>query len=258
MNRLRRISMLCRVGIVYAWFGGSIAVTTYLVVPLARWAGIGPRDEDLLTQRCLHYAARSLRAVVVGLGILELTQSGMERLTRGGPLLVVANHPSSLDASFLIAWMPQVDNVAERQWANAPVIGAAIAKAGHLRNDHPRAVIEDGVRRLEAGRRLLIFPEGTRSPAGALHPFHRGAARLALGSGCDIVPVVIRCDPPFGLKGRPWYDIPSETPKMSITVGDAIAVEQYLDGGESPGVAARKVTRGLREYFLRELNYADC
>src|SRR5690606_25904178 len=110
----------------------------------ARLLRIGPREVDLLTQRCLHYAARSLRRLVVGLGIVELTQSGIEKLAQPGPLLIVSNHPSNLDASFLIASMPQVDNVAEVSWAEAPIVGKAIAMAGHLRNDHPRMVIEEG------------------------------------------------------------------------------------------------------------------
>ncbi len=257
MIALRRISRLLRVGLAYATFGGSIAVTTNVVVPLLWLTGIGPPDEGLLTQRCLHYVARMVRRVVLQLGIVELSQFGMEKLAQPGPLLVVANHPSNLDATFLIAWMPQVDNVAEMRWAKSLIIGKAVAKAGHLRNDHPRMVVEEGGRRLRQGRRLLIFPEGTRSPPRALHPFHRGAARIAVAAGCGVLPVVIRCDPPFGLKGQAWYDIPMETPRMSISVGEIISVSSFLDGGESPGVAARKITQGLRDYFLRELNYAD-
>jgi hypothetical protein len=44
---------------------------------------------------------------------------------------------------------------------------------------------------------------------------------------------------------------------MSISVGEPIAVGMLVDEGDSRGVAARKVNDALREYFLRELNYAD-
>jgi 1-acyl-sn-glycerol-3-phosphate acyltransferase len=45
---------------------------------------------------------------------------------------------------------------------------------------------------LERGRTVLIFPEGTRSPTGQLQAFRDGAFRLAIDSGCPVVPVVIR------------------------------------------------------------------
>lgn len=252
-----QLGRIIRVALVYATFGAGIAATTHCLVPVARLLRIGPRQPDVLTQLCLHRVARLVRWLVTALGVVELELSGTAGLAQPGPRLVVANHPTSLDATLLIAVMSQVDNIAEVSWAESPIIGRAIALAGHLRNDNPRQVIEEGTRRLWAGRRMLIFPEGTRSPAGALHPFQRGAARIALASGCDFVPVVIRCQPPVGLKGKAWYDIPEVTPRMSITVGEAIAPASFLDGGESPGVAARKITKGLREYFLRELEYAD-
>ena len=37
-----------------------------------------------------------------------------------------------------------------------------------------------------------MFPEGTRSPDGAIHEFKSGAGYLALRSGCDVLPVLIR------------------------------------------------------------------
>jgi 1-acyl-sn-glycerol-3-phosphate acyltransferase len=162
-----------------------------------------------------------------------------------------------LDATLVVALLRQLDTVVEMSWAEAPIVAGAVARAGYLRNDSARKVVEEGAARLRAGRRLLIFPEGSRSPAGSLHPFRRGAARIALASGCDPVPLVIRCDPPIGLKGKAWYDIPKGTPKMSISVGEPVAVETLVDEGDSRGVAARKINEALRDYFLRELSYAD-
>jgi 1-acyl-sn-glycerol-3-phosphate acyltransferase len=39
---------------------------------------------------------------------------------------------------------------------------------------------------------LIIFPEGRRSPTGALLPFKKGAFVLAIGAGLPVVPVVCR------------------------------------------------------------------
>jgi len=47
------------------------------------------------------------------------------------------------------------------------------------------------VRDLQAGRSLVIFPEGTRSQSGKLQRFKDGSFKLATRSGATIVPVTI-------------------------------------------------------------------
>ncbi len=248
---------ILRVGLVYLTFGVAVALLTQVWIPIVRRLGSAGEAADLMTQRWLHRAARVVVGVAVGLRVIELSLHRTELLAQPGPLLVLANHPTTLDATLLAALMPQIDMVVEASWAETPIVGRAVSMAGYLRNDSGRTVVEDGERRLRGGRRLLIFPEGSRSPVGGLHPFRRGAARIALASGCAPIPVVIRCDPPIGLKGKAWYDIPRQIAKMSITVGEAISIGDLVDAGDSRGVAARKINRTLREYFLRELNYAD-
>jgi 1-acyl-sn-glycerol-3-phosphate acyltransferase len=44
---------------------------------------------------------------------------------------------------------------------------------------------------LRGGSSVMIFPEGTRSPGGALGEFKAGAFELALRSGIPILPIVI-------------------------------------------------------------------
>ncbi len=255
MRLLSQIWRVARAALLYMVFAMAVALTSFVVLPvLSLFASDVP---DLLAQRCMHWAARLVRRVAMGLGVVRLRVDGAAALSAPGPMLIVANHPTKLDATMLVALMSQVDTVVEASWAARPLLGPLLVRAGHLRNDDAVQVVEEGVRRLRQGRRFVIFPEGSRSPAGALHPFQRGAARIALASGCDLLPVVIRCDPPIGLKGKAWYDIPEETPAMSITVGDPIKAGDFINGDETRGVAARKVTRALRDYFLRELDYAD-
>jgi long-chain acyl-CoA synthetase len=60
--------------------------------------------------------------------------------------------------------------------------------------DRERAQVEsldEALAELAAGRSVLMFPEGTRSPDGAIHEFKSGAGYVALHSGCDVLPVHI-------------------------------------------------------------------
>jgi 1-acyl-sn-glycerol-3-phosphate acyltransferase len=74
---------------------------------------------------------------------------------------------------------------------------------------------------LSAGRRLLIYPEGTRARSGRLQQFHPLAFELARAAGVPVVPVLIHSTVPFMAKvpgsifprGRNEYRIRFLTPE---------------------------------------------
>jgi len=51
--------------------------------------------------------------------------------------------------------------------------------------------LEEALTQLRAGRSVLMFPEGTRSPDGQIHDFKSGSGYLALHGGCDVLPIRI-------------------------------------------------------------------
>jgi 1-acyl-sn-glycerol-3-phosphate acyltransferase len=52
-----------------------------------------------------------------------------------------------------------------------------------------RTVQKTGLLRLQAGRSVLVFPEGTRTPPGEKQPYARSGAHLAMAAGVPILPV---------------------------------------------------------------------
>lgn len=96
-------------------------------------------------------------------------------------------------------------------WLDYPLMGAYITDLYHLTNKkkaftwiiRPIAVllgVIDGVGgnplhqlllKLRSGSNVLIFPEGSRSSDGEIHPFKGGAFSLSRESGVAIVPVII-------------------------------------------------------------------
>src|SRR5258705_8298 len=76
---------------------------------------------------------------------------------------------------------------------------------------------------------VVVVPEGTRSPRGGLRRFQRGAAHIALKSGCPVVPIVITCRPPTLLKGQPWHEVPDRRADWVLRVGDPIDPARYLN-----------------------------
>lgn len=52
-----------------------------------------------------------------------------------------------------------------------------------------KSLLQQGKQRLQTGRWVVIFPEGTRVPPGAHRPFQLGGAKLAEYAGVPVVPV---------------------------------------------------------------------
>jgi 1-acyl-sn-glycerol-3-phosphate acyltransferase len=112
-----------------------------------------------------------------------------------GPKIIAANHPTTTDPFYILTLAPEQMSILVTEGAfDVPVFGRYLLGAGHVPaiRDSGGATVEALKRKLEAGRTVAIFPEGTLSPVeGGFHPPHSGVARLALSTGVPVVPVGI-------------------------------------------------------------------
>jgi len=174
-----------------------------------------------------------------------------EPIGGSSPVIVVANHPTLIDVILLISRMPQADCVVKREaWSN-PFLRNVVSAAGYVPNDGGVELVETCAARIRAGRSLVLFPEGTRSPRAGLGPFRRGAAHVALRTGCPVQPVAIRPDSPFLSKGEAWWRVPDRTPTSRVT---AYPPMRFDRGRGAASRAAREATNEVRELFLKELS----
>ena len=250
---LRRSWRAFRTGLAFVVFGVGAAVIDVLILPGLRLVSWRRSDMQRRVQLLIHRAFQLFAWFMITIGLIRVTWVGRERL-RGAPLLVVANHPTLIDVVLLVAAMPQADCIvkgaAERHLLMRPVVKTA----GYIPNDHPEPLIESGTESLRQGRSLLLFPEGTRSPEGRLGAFRRGAARIALRSGRDLVPVVITCSPPMLMKGQPWYDVPACTAHVTLTVEEPIRLRDREASQKPEAAGARELTEYLQSFFERRLH----
>lgn len=128
----------------------------------------------------------------------SLRASGLEHLPADRPYVIAANHSSHLDApSILLAIRPHVDRIslaAARDYlSRSPSLGWFLrTMLDAVPFDRQEEFLDSllALRRLIGVRRpLLVFPEGTRSPGGALQPFRTGVGLLAVEFDLPIVPV---------------------------------------------------------------------
>ncbi len=124
--------------------------------------------------------------------------------------VVVANHESSADP-FLLSWLPfDMRWVAKVSLFKLPVIGWLMRLGGDIRllrgnGDSVREMLAEARETLDAGVPVMIFPEGTRSPDGALQRFKDGAFQLAIDAGVPILPLAIEGTRACRPKGSLWF-----------------------------------------------------
>jgi len=235
-----------RQGVGFALFGVLGLVMGSLVLPVVRVAGAGGQRADLRVQAAIHQACRFYFWYLARTGICTTSAQGAERLRAPGPKIVVANHPTIIDVLLLLSLMRQADCIVGAAWARNPFLKRVVHGAGYIANDAGSAAVAESAARLRAGRSLVIFPEGTRSPAEGLGRFRRGAAHIALESGCDLLPVAVTCQPRTLIKGQKWYEVTDRPFDLGVRVGEPIPADRYA-GVARPAIAARRLTAELRE-----------
>ena len=129
---------------------------------------------------------------------IRITVNGKENLPEKGPVLFVANHQSFADIPVACAVLDnfQFGFVAKSTLERNPIYGRWIKETRNIYIDResPRAqlrAIEDGIKLLEQGFSILIFPEGARSRSSTIDEFKKGSLRLATKPGVPVVPLAI-------------------------------------------------------------------
>jgi len=233
----------------FACFGIGGVLLSLTLFPLIRLVS---RDKDATRRRIQRAMRQSFRVFLwemTFLGVISYEVSGGERLAQRGRL-IVANHPSLIDVVLLIALLPEVDCIVKQALWRNPFLRWPVAWADYTPNSgSAEELVESAAAKLRAGRSLIVFPEGTRSVPGQPLQMQRGAARIALAAGVEILPVTIVCEPSTLTKAESWYHIPPRRPNWKLLVGDPLLAADYAPAGMPEALAARQLTQHFVNYF---------
>jgi 1-acyl-sn-glycerol-3-phosphate acyltransferase len=179
------------------------------------------------------FSGAFLRAVTACMTRVRV--EGLENLPEDGPVLVISNHASNADGMLLMAYVvPKMRRpmrwLGKEEALRWPLLGWGMRQNGVF-----------GVRRgagdleafklaksvLDEGGVLTIFPEGTRSPDGALHDAKEGATVLAVRSAAPILPIGIVGSQRFWPKGKL---LPRPGRRMTVRVGEPFTLTMPRGG----------------------------
>lgn len=242
---------VCATGLSFVAFGVGAVLLRVLVFPFLQLLVRERARRENWARAIIGLTFRCFVGLMAGLGVLRYEIVGLEKLKRGG-LLILANHPTLIDTIFLMAFVRRADCVVKSALWDNPFTGGPVRAAGYINNEGGAALIDACIATLRAGNNLIIFPEGTRTPAGGAIALKRGAANIAIRGGRAVTPVLISCQPPTLGKGAPWWRVPARHVQFRIEVRDDIDVAPFCAGAASEVMAVRHLTDHLQKFFTEE------
>jgi 1-acyl-sn-glycerol-3-phosphate acyltransferase len=125
---------------------------------------------------------------------LRCDVQGLEHIPAGGGI-VMAKHQSTWETMALQRWFDPQTWVLKREIMRLPFFGWAMAMLEPIaidrsaRTEAVRQMCEEGAERLQDGRWVVVFPEGTRMAPGQRGRYRVGGGVLAERTGATVIPV---------------------------------------------------------------------
>ncbi|MCC5795776.1 MAG: 1-acyl-sn-glycerol-3-phosphate acyltransferase [Methylophaga sp.] len=175
---------------------------------------------------------------------IEYRVTGLENIP-DGPSVILCKHQSSWETLALQSIFPPQVWVLKRELLWLPFFGWGLACLNPIAIDRKagkkalQQVIDQGKQRLDSGKCVVVFPEGTRVPIGQMGRFGIGGARLATETGYPAIPVAHDA-------GKVWprHGFIKYPGMINMVVGKPINTE---------GKTATQVNRILQDWMIEQM-----
>ena len=229
-------------------FFGLTALVAVVAVPLL----LAPRAAPLALVRLWARLVVHLLRLICG---VRLELRGFERVAPGAAV-IAAKHQSAFDTVVWLALMPDPAYVLKKELLYIPLYGWHARKTGMIPVDRDgggpalRTMLRGAQAALEAGRQVVIFPEGTRTAPGERVPYLPGVVAIAGVSTAPVYPVATDSGRVWGRRAflkRPGVihisvlpALPPGLPRARLLTALQDAIETETDSlmAEDPGAAA--------------------
>jgi 1-acyl-sn-glycerol-3-phosphate acyltransferase len=205
----------------------TLAVATFPLDPMTRYRFV---------RQWARFIVRLLRWTCG----LDFRVEGRKNLP-GVPSVILSKHQSAWETiAFQEIFPPQVW-VLKRELLWLPFFGWGLAMTRPIAIDRAAsrraldAIVRQGIERLEEGRWVVVFPEGTRMAPGQRGNYGPGGALLASRSGAPVVPVAHNAGEFWPRRG--WIKLPGT---IRVVIGPAI---------DSQGKSAKEINREAQAWI---------
>jgi len=175
---------------------------------------------------------------------IKIVISGKENIPLGA-CVILSNHQSTWEAFYMQWYFQPANFILKRELLWIPFFGWALflMKPIAIKRSRPssaiRYVLKQGTKRLQAGNRIVIYPEGTRITNGVLGEFKTSGAALAKQAQVPVLPVSHN-------SGEHWQrsSFLKSPGTIHLQIGPAIDSEAY---------SAREITERARDWIAKSL-----
>jgi 1-acyl-sn-glycerol-3-phosphate acyltransferase len=156
---------------------------------------------------------------------------GRENIRPERTYVIISNHQSMLDILVLYGLFRHYKWVSKKENFSIPIIGWLMRLNNYVELDRSSKksyldTMNHIQRHLSRGNSVMMFPEGTRGPAGQLQLFKEGAFRMALDNRVGILPVLLDGTAGTIPKGK---IILSGSTRITVRVYPEIPYEQFRE-----------------------------
>lgn len=167
-----------------------------------------------------------IRALSLTCGV-KVQIDGLENIP-DGPCVVLSKHQSTWEVFLLQRLFMPVSTILKQELLKIPFFGWGIRLMHPIAIDrsNPRQsmvqVMDQGKKRIAEGNRVVIYPEGTRTPYGKVGRYGRSGPALAVASGVPVVPVAHN-------SGFCWpaHQLLKRSGKIHVVIGKPIETTGY-------------------------------
>ena len=188
------------------------------------------------------------------MGLFRPKVKGLRNVPHLGPLIIASNHLSFSDSIFMPLVVPRkVTFLAKSEYFTSPGLKGFIKKItfialGQVPVDRSggrasEAALITGLKVLERGDCIGIYPEGTRSPDGRLYKGRSGIARLAIESGTPVIPVAMFNTAEI----QPTGQVVPKVRRVEMIFGEPLYFENYGDSTD------QKVLREVTDRIMNTI-----
>jgi 1-acyl-sn-glycerol-3-phosphate acyltransferase len=169
---------------------------------------------------------------------IEIT--GLEHLPRSGAALLASQHQSEFDTLVWLRLLTLPSYVMKQELTRIPLFGPLLVPAGMIPVDRSgaagalRRLVQECMAARDAQRQIVIFPEGTRVPAGQRVELQPGIVAIAARLGLPVYPVATD-------SGRHWAHgrLAKYPGTIHIAIGPPIL----------PGAARKALLTGIEAHW---------
>ncbi|MHB8743757.1 MAG: lysophospholipid acyltransferase family protein [Sulfuricaulis sp.] len=170
------------------WLGAMLLVANISCLPLL----MTPRAfREPIVRPLISVVFRVFLFGAVRCRLMRLDLGSLDSLNSEQRIVLVANHPSMIDAVLIVSRIRNAICLIKAGISNSVFFGVGAYMAGYISNKHTEAMLRKSAEAVDKGNLLLVFPEGTRTTRQPINEIKPGVALIAKRTAAPLQIIVI-------------------------------------------------------------------